>query len=155
MGVVVVLTIVTAMIATFNWHVAANRRLAQRRQHQLQAASLARSGINLAIFRLLTDPEKYRGETFQLLPHSLVKVEVQKEQGTSGTYRIVSEARYPTDITQNVLHSTTRRVQRYVARGSIFITVFATGEMAKLELLPAPQLLEEGAVEALPPPKPL
>jgi type II secretory pathway pseudopilin PulG len=113
MGALVALAVLSLLLATIGWHFVTNRRLAQRREHQLQAAALARAGVELAVGRLLTDPEKYTGESVTLLPQSQVSIKVEREPGTPDTFRVVSEARYPTDTPETVLRALTRCVRRH------------------------------------------
>jgi hypothetical protein len=120
---VAALVVVSALVATAGWHVLLNRRLAERREHQLQAGWLARAGLELAAARLLGDPEGYAGESAEPVARSLVRVTVQREKGSPDTFRVVSEARYPTDARGVVVRELTRRLRRVSEGGRVRLEV--------------------------------
>src|SRR5918911_233524 len=88
LGALAALSVVSVVMVAVSWHLTANRRLAERRQHQLQADWLARAGVELAVGRLLTDADKYTGESVELLPRSQVRIQVQKEPGVANAFRV-------------------------------------------------------------------
>lgn len=113
MEALVALAVASVLMGTITWQVLANRRWIEHRQHQQQSQWLARAGVELAADRLL-NAAAYRGETLSPIPNSEVKIVVQPEAGEAGAFRVVSEARYPTDIKETVARSVTRRFRRVV-----------------------------------------
>jgi hypothetical protein len=110
-GTLAVLAVVSVLLMTIGAQMLSNRRLAERRAEQLQADWLARAGVELAIGRLLA-AEGYTGETTELIPRSEVRVTVGRDEKSPGTFRVVSEARFPTDTREVVMRSVTRLVRR-------------------------------------------
>src|SRR6266496_2220235 len=95
MVAVVALAVVSVVSASVVWNCLAGRRLLDQRQHQLQAEWLARSGLELAAARLLADPAGYKGESVELIPGALVRIEVRTEQAAPNVFRVTSEGRFP------------------------------------------------------------
>ena len=122
-GVLVALALVTALLAAIGVHLMANRRLAEHRQHQLQAEWLARAGVELGIARLLTDPDGYTGETVEPIPSSRVSIRVKKESGAANHFDVVSEAIYPASSRDRVARSLKCRVRRVIDSGRVRIEV--------------------------------
>lgn len=91
----VVLSLLGAVSATIAWHWLAGRRTLAARHHALQAVWLARSGGELAAARLMTDADKYTGESVALIPDSEVIIEVRKEPDRPGVYRVRCVATVP------------------------------------------------------------
>lgn len=75
----VVLAVLSAALAATAWQHVASRQLLDRRHHQLQAAWLARAGVELAAARLLADPDAYAGEAIAVIPASQVRITVRDE----------------------------------------------------------------------------
>jgi type II secretory pathway pseudopilin PulG len=121
----VVLAVLAATTAAVTAQLLANRRWLDQRHNQLQAAWLARAGAELAAARLLTDPSGYTGEAVEPIPASQVRVDVHREPGSPDTFRVTSEARYPTDGQVVVLRSVERRLRRTVANDRVRIEVLA------------------------------
>jgi hypothetical protein len=116
MWVLVVLAILTVIIGLITFQSVSSFRQAEHRHYQLQALWLARSGVERAVARLLTDPVDYTGESLELIPRSQVRIEVTKEGGKSQAFRITCEARYPADQSEQVLRSQTRRFRRIIEK---------------------------------------
>src|SRR5438132_12931186 len=91
----VVLSILTLLIATISWQVFASRRWLERREHQIQAAWLARSGLELAANRLLLNPAGSAKEPVPLIAEWEVRIELQRDEDSPNIYVVTSEARYP------------------------------------------------------------
>ena len=125
MAAVVTLAILSLMISATAWQILANRRMLHHRRYELQSAWLARSGVERARARLLATPTGYDGETVEMIPLSRVRIEVKPEPDSPDTFLIASEARYPTDATDVVVRSVSRRFKRQV-----------DGKVVTLELLP-------------------
>ncbi len=109
---VLVLGIIGSLCAVVTMQGLAQRRLVEHRQEQLQAEWLANSGLELAAERLRADPAGYQGETVAPIPRSRVQITVEALKDRPDTYRVSSEARYPTDRKQSVLLTRTRTYQR-------------------------------------------
>jgi hypothetical protein len=89
----VALVVVGAVVAAVGWQCLAGRRLLDHRQDQLQAEWLARAGLELAADRLLADPAGYKGESAELVPGAVVRVEVRADPAARDVFRVTSEAR--------------------------------------------------------------
>jgi hypothetical protein len=109
---VVILALVSAMAGVIAWQTSAARRLLDDHQQQLQAAWLARAGIEQACARLLAEPDKYAGETIEPIPRGTVHIAIAREPKTPGLVRLTSEARYPADAPQPKLRTLTAEVRR-------------------------------------------
>lgn len=107
----VVLALLAAVLGGVGAQVLANRRAVERRQQKVQALWLARSGVELAVARLLTDPADYRGETVESIPRSQVRIVVRAEPEG---YEVVSEASFPIGEKAPATQSITRRFRRVV-----------------------------------------
>jgi hypothetical protein len=120
---VVALAVVSVVSAAVTWQCLASRRLLDRRQHQLQAESLARAGVELAADRLLTDPAGYRGESVELIPGAQVRIEVRADEGAADVFRVTSEARFPKDGRDSVRRSARRSFRRTSKGGQVRLEV--------------------------------
>ena len=109
---VAALAIVSAVMAAVTWQCLAGRRLLDHRQHELQAGSLARAGVELAAGRLLDDPAGYRGESVEPVPGALVRIEVRADPEAADVFRVTSEARFPRDGREAVRRSAARTFRR-------------------------------------------
>lgn len=109
----VALGLVAAMSAAVAWQALAQRHFLLQRERQLQAYWLAESGIDRAGTRLLADPA-YRGESIPLIRESSVRIEVKRLE--ENVFRILTEAKYPSDPPGTVIRST-ERVLRLVKKG--------------------------------------
>lgn len=108
--VLVVLSVLAGLTATATWQYLVGRRVLRDRQHALQAGWLARSGIEIAAARLLTDP-KYRGETLELIDEGKVQVEIERLPGEAELFRINATAKVPASPKGHV-RSTSRTFRR-------------------------------------------
>jgi hypothetical protein len=122
-SIVVLLAVIAAIMATTAWQITASRRLLTLREQELQAAWLARAGVEMAVARLLSHPASYRGETVEIIAHSEVRIRVQPEPGALKDFRLASEARYPTDVPRPTVHSVTCEVQRVVTKSKTSVKV--------------------------------
>jgi hypothetical protein len=120
---VIILALVALLLTAIAWQVRANRRHGDRREHQLQADWLARSGVELAAARLLDDPAGYRGEAVEPIPQGRVRIEVQEEP--DGSFDITSEASYPADDRAVVVRTSTRHVRRITDGDRVRLEVVA------------------------------
>ncbi|OWK47004.1 hypothetical protein [Fimbriiglobus ruber] len=110
----VVLSVVSVFSAVAVTRFVAVRRQLDAHRNRLQADWLARAGYELAVARVLSNPEGYAGESVALIPGSEVKITVRKEPGTDGGYRVDSEARYPAGGRETVVRTIHRAVKRVV-----------------------------------------
>ena len=106
-------------------------RWLDRRQNQMQAVWLARSGLELAATRLLSNPAGYSGESYQLIPESEIRIQVQRDSDSANSYSVTSEARYPTSGTAVVVRSLTRRLRRVTGKEGVRVEVVATNRPLK------------------------
>jgi type II secretory pathway pseudopilin PulG len=113
MGVVVAIAVLSVLLTAVTWQNLANRKLVQRRHHQLQSAWLARAGMETAVARILHDPG-YKGEETKTLESAKVKITVVPVKGQASVYQIISEARFPDNNVEGVVRSITRRFRRIV-----------------------------------------
>ena len=113
MGVVVTIAVLTVLLAAITWQNVANRKLVQRRHHQLQSAWLARSGVESAVARLAKDAA-YKGEDSKPMESAKVKITVVPDKGQANVFHITSEARFPDNNTEGVVRSVSRRFRRIV-----------------------------------------
>jgi type II secretory pathway component PulK len=107
---VVILALVTAVTGMIAWQTNAARRLLDDRRQQLQALWLARAGVEHACDRLLAEPDKYTGETLELIPRGQVHLSVERDPKTRNQFRLVSEARYPADQPHPKVRTVIRRI---------------------------------------------
>jgi len=131
MWMLVVLSVLTVLMAVITWQVLANRRWLDRRQNQMQAVWLARSGLELAATRLLSNPAGYSGESLQLIPESEIRIEVQRGSDSANSYSVTSEARYPASGKAVVVRSLTRRLRRVTGKEGVRVEVVATNRPLK------------------------
>jgi type II secretory pathway pseudopilin PulG len=125
MAAVVALSVLSVTTTILVRELVAQRRQLERRHHLLQAAALARAGIEHAAARLLTSAKTYDDKSLELLPQASLTISVQPEKGSAQVFRVSSVARYPTDVPAPVMHSLTQRVRR-----------MAEGKEIRLEFLP-------------------
>ena len=128
MAVVLTLTILAVMISAIAWQMLANRRMLEHREYELQAAWLARAGVEHAAARVLTNPDGYSGETIEPVELSTVRIEVTPDPDSPGAYRITSEARFPTDAKDFVTRTMTRRFKRLTDGGTIRLESLPTND---------------------------
>jgi len=131
MWTLVVLSVLTVLMAVITWQVLANRRWLDRRQNQMQSVWLARSGLELAATRLLSNPAGYTGESLQLIPESEIRIEVQRDSDSANSYSVTSEARYPTSGKAVVVRSLTHRLRRVTEKDGVRVEVVATNRALK------------------------
>jgi type II secretory pathway pseudopilin PulG len=121
MWALVVLSVLTIVMAAITWQVLAGRRFLERRQNQMQAVWLARSGFELAATRLLSN--QAGEESLQLTAEWEVHVQVQRDSSSPDIYSVTSEARYPTNGNGLVVRSLTRRLRRVVEEDRVRMEV--------------------------------
>lgn len=102
---VVALGIVSLVLGSITVQIAVSRKAAARREEQVQAHWLARAGLEIAAARLLAAPDAYRGESVEVVPGSVVRIEVRRDRDT---ILVTSEATSPSDSTQPVVRAATR-----------------------------------------------
>jgi hypothetical protein len=93
-------------------HWVSSHRLLDRRQRQLQADSLARSGVELAADRLLTAPAGYQGETVEPIPGARVRIDVRADPEVKDVFHVTCQAHYAGDGPDVVLRSARRSFRR-------------------------------------------
>jgi Tfp pilus assembly protein PilX len=110
--VLAILAMISLFMATITAQILSNRRTVEHRGQQLQAAWLARAGIERACSRLLSDPAKYTGESIELMPNSQLRIEIQPDPKSKDTFLITSEAFYPADNPHGIKRLLARRLHR-------------------------------------------
>jgi hypothetical protein len=113
---------VAVLLTAVSSHVLTGRRVMDRRQQHIQATWLARSGLELATARLLSN-ESYRGETIEMIPESQVHVEIKTDSKTPGTFLISSEARISAKGTNGTVTTLKRTVRRIVEKDRIRLEI--------------------------------
>jgi type II secretory pathway pseudopilin PulG len=116
MAVVVTLAVLSVMLSATTWQIVAHRRTLERRFNELQAAWLARAGIEHAAARLLADPAA-AGGSLELIGDSELRVTIQRQPGKNESYLITSESRFPADAPHPVVRTETRRFRRSLESG--------------------------------------
>jgi len=111
---------VTSAVATREFALA--RRSLAMRLNRIQAEWLARSGVELAVARLLAD-DSYTGESVEPIPGGGLKITVEKD--TSGSYRIRSDATFPTGDYRTVTFTVTRTAKRRTDGGKVPVDLVA------------------------------
>lgn len=114
-AVVITLSVLTLLVSAVAWQMLANRRMLEHRQLELQAQWLAHAAVERAAARLLDDPAAYTGEQVELVPLSLVRIDVSAVPQAPDVFEVRCEARYPVDPEDSenvVVRSATRRFRR-------------------------------------------
>jgi hypothetical protein len=127
--VLVTLTLIATAVGMITSQILANRRMIEHRQQELQAAWLARTGIELACTGILTNPDKYAGEALQPIPNSRVEVSV-KRGNAPNSFEVTSEAHYPTDDRRGASHSITCQIRRVIAGHTTTVELQVAGKPA-------------------------
>jgi Tfp pilus assembly protein PilX len=124
--VLAILSMISLFMVTITAQILSNRRTVEHRGQQLQAALLARAGIERACSRLLFDPAKYTGESIELMPNSQLHIEIQPDPKSKDTFLVTSEAFYPADNPHGIKRLLARRLHRV-----------SDGPRARVEVQPA------------------
>jgi hypothetical protein len=119
--VLVMLAVLSVVMGGVTWHTLAGRRQLERRHNRLQSEWLARSGIELAAARLLRDPNGYKGESVEVIPHSQLRIEVKTD--AEGVFEVSSEASFPKEGPTTTVRSVTRRLRRAVEGERVHIQI--------------------------------
>ncbi len=115
----VVLAVVSALLGTVAAQLLTNRRELDRQQERTRSLWLARSGVELAAGRLLTDPDGYKGETVEVVPGSRVRVEVRAEAPGTNVYHVTSAALHPGATGGPAAYTLSRRFKRTAEGGKV------------------------------------
>jgi hypothetical protein len=103
---IVVLVVVSSFLTFVTLDLSRGRRVLDRRQDQLQARWLARSGLELAATGLLTDPAGYDGETVKPMPGGEVRITVEPVE--LDAWSITSAATWQREGNRPATHTLTR-----------------------------------------------
>jgi hypothetical protein len=109
---VITLALLGAIMAAIAFQMNAGHRILEQRGNELQADWLARSGIEIAISRIMAESSRYSGETIAIVPRSQVRIGVVPEPGSPNDFRVKCEARYPDDTPQTVVRALEYRLRR-------------------------------------------
>lgn len=123
----VILAVITVLMTLITWQGLAGLRQAERREHQLQADWLARSGLEAAAARLLA-ADDFKGETLEPLARSRVTITVDAKPDAPGLFRITSEARYPVEGRLSVVRTAARVFRRIVDKDRVRVEVVPSFE---------------------------
>jgi type II secretory pathway pseudopilin PulG len=137
MWALVVLAFLGMLLGLTATQLLGSRRTLDHRQNELQALWLARSGLELAATRLLTNPAGYKGESVELLPDSQVRIEVTAQPNDPNVFAVTSEARFPLEGRDRIKLSRTCWYRRVTDK-----------EKVRLEVLPEVKPLPENAPPA-------
>jgi type II secretory pathway component PulK len=124
--VVVTFAIIAICAGPITLQILTNRRVAAHRKDQLQAAWLARAGVELACARVLSGRPDYSGETLELLPQSRLRISVNTTKDDTARLTVTCEAFFPSDAGPGVVRSVTRQFRKDV-----------DAKTARLVLIPA------------------
>ena len=92
--VLIVLAIVTSLSAAALLQMSHVRKQVDGGRNRAQAEWLARSGYELAVGRLMTNPDGSTGETVTLVPEGEVAITVRKHPRKKDVFQVECEARY-------------------------------------------------------------
>jgi hypothetical protein len=123
MILLVALVLVGAVTTTMAWQMTTGYRLLEHRDRELQATWLARAGAEIAVARLLSNPQNYKGESLEIIPHGEVHIKVEPQANSVNEFRLEVDARYPTDTSLPVQSSISRSLQRVTDHDTITIKV--------------------------------
>ncbi len=129
--VLFVLALLSAVIGLTLRDFYANRSFLSQRQKRLQADWLARSGIELAGARLLEADKPFKMDVTDLVANSLVHIEVAAVPGSSDTFHVTSDARFPTNEPHSVTRTQTRRLRRVVDKALVRLEALIEPDQAK------------------------
>jgi hypothetical protein len=122
---IVTLTLLGLLVTLITAQFLALRRSVDRRQHQVQAMWLARSGMELATNRLLINPANYDGETVELIPDTQVRITLDKWRDSPDTFLVTCEARCPKEGLAPIVRSFTRKLKRIEEKEKVHIEVLS------------------------------
>ncbi len=122
----VVLACVAGLMGALTTQAVAARRLADRRQGQLQALWLARAGLELAVDRIRTGADGHTGEFADILPGAKLRLSVKRCHGPAETFAATSEARFRTEGNAVVVRTLSGMIRRTRAAGRVRVQMFPT-----------------------------
>jgi hypothetical protein len=122
MWALIVMAVLTILLSGVTVQLLNNRRILDHRHDELQAVWLARSGLEIAGQRLLTNPAGYDEEKVKLLPQSEVRIKVKKGDRPD-LFVVTSEASYPLDRHDKIVLTLTRHFQRTMEKGQARLSV--------------------------------
>ena len=120
----VLMATLTVIFAVLTIEVVSQHRMLAGRQRQLQASWLARSGVELAVARLLEKPGAFVEDNKDLLPDALVRVEVKEAE--KDKFLINVDVRLGEEDERPVAATTSRRFRRTEGDGTIRLLNLAT-----------------------------
>jgi type II secretory pathway pseudopilin PulG len=101
------------MVATIARFTSARQRVEAYR-NSAQSDWLARSGYEIAVAKVLADPEGYKGETISPITNGEVKITVRRDPENKEVYRVTSESSYPSGTKRAVKRILQRSFKRIV-----------------------------------------
>ena len=119
MAVIAVIAILTADVAQ---NIMAGRRLLESRHNRLQSLWLARSGFEVSVAKLLSNPE-YRGEESELIADGRIRLTLEKLPQATDTYRVKCTGLFPANERLVSRHEAERVIRRIKDGDAIRIEV--------------------------------
>jgi hypothetical protein len=120
----VLMATLTVIFAVLTMEVVSQHRMLAARQRQLQANWLARSGVELAVARLMEKPDAYSEVNKDLLPDAFVRIEVKEAE--KDTYVVTVDVRLGEEDERPVAATISRRFRRTESDGVIRMLHLAT-----------------------------
>jgi hypothetical protein len=117
--------LIGAMTTTVAWQMTASHRMLNRREQELQAGWLARAGAEIAIARLLSNPENYHGESLEIIPGGEVRIAVQPKAKSNDQFRVESEGRYPANGSEPACRTVVCCAKRLTDGGKVTIRILS------------------------------
>jgi type II secretory pathway component PulK len=117
----------TVIFAVLTVQIVSQHRMLALRQRQMQATWLARSGVELAVARLLEKSGDFVDEKQDLLPDAKVRFEI-KEAEAKGTYLVTVEVQLGAEDEKPVVSTATRRIRRVQADGMVRVENMGTDQ---------------------------
>jgi hypothetical protein len=125
---VVVLGVLGVLFGTITAQMLTNHRALARQQDRMQCLWLARSGVELAAAKLLTDPA-YKGESIAPIDDSRLRVTVTADKNAPNLFTVTSEAHFPIGDRHAVVERITRQVRRVLEKDRARIELTRPGSI--------------------------
>jgi hypothetical protein len=113
MWTMLVIAVVTVMMAATFAQFTSARRQVDAYQQRIQCEWLARTGYEIAVAKVLTDPNGYVGETLTPIANGEIKIVVRRDPENRDVYHVTSEASYPLGAKQGHKMSIRRSFKRF------------------------------------------
>jgi hypothetical protein len=108
----IVLALLTVLLTITTKDLLQNRRALTSRGNRMQAAWLARAGVEIAAAHLLDKDDAWKGGAVELLPAGKVRIEVKPMKGSADVFEVASEGQFPSDDPRGSKQTSRRRFRR-------------------------------------------